>query len=392
MPSPGTWDLDSDLAAIRSRGLYRRLRTIDGPEEAEVVVDGRRAILLCSNNYLGLANDPEVVDAARGALERYGAGSGSSRLISGTLRLHRDLEERIAAWKGTERAIVFSSGYHANLGVLQALLGRGDVVLSDALNHASLIDGCRLARAEIRIYPHCDLDRLEGELRGAAGARRRLVVTDSIFSMDGDRAPLREICELAERHAAAVMVDEAHATGVFGARGSGWVEELGLRGRVLVQMGTLSKALGSFGAYVAGSPSLVELLVNRARTFIFTTALPPPAVAAASAAIGIVERDPERRERLWRNARALHGAISAAGFSTTPLESPILPIVVGDAGKTMALCEKLLDRGVFAQGIRPPTVPDGTSRLRVTLMATHTQEQTARAGQAFRAAFEEVGP
>jgi 8-amino-7-oxononanoate synthase len=381
--APGSqWDLARDVDAIRERGLYRRLRRIDSPEEAEVVVDGRRAILLCSNNYLGLANDPEVIAAAQRAAERYGAGSGSSRLISGTLAIHGELEERIAAWKGTERALVFASGYHANLGVIQTLVGRGDLVLSDELNHASLIDGCRLSRAEVRVYPHRDTGALAREL-AAARARRVLVVTDSLFSMDGDCAPLAEICDLAERHGAAVMVDEAHATGVFGSRGSGLVEEAGVRGRVLVQMGTLSKALGSLGAYVAGSAALIELLVNRARTFIFTTGLPPACVAAAHAAIDVVEREPLRRRRLWENARRLRDAIVAAGVAMPPLESPILPVLLGDARRTMAVCEQLLERGVFAQGIRPPTVPEGASRLRVTPMATHTADHLERACRAF---------
>ena len=390
MRPPGSaWNLEADIAVIRGRGLYRHLRTIDGPEDAEVVVDGRRALLFCSNNYLGLANDPAVVGAAQGAAERYGAGSGSSRLISGTLAIHAKLEEQIAQWKGAERALVFSSGYHANLGAIQTLVGRGDLVLSDELNHASLIDGCRLARADVRVYPHKDLEALERELR-AASARRVLIVTDSVFSMNGDRAPLVEICDLAERHGAAVMVDEAHGTGVMGPSGSGLVEELDLRGRVLVEMGTLSKALGSFGAYVAGSRALTELLVNRARTFIFTTGLPPAAVGAAAAAIDIVQREPERRSRLWRNARALHRAIAAAGIATVPLESPILPIVLGDEARTMRACERLLERGVFVQGIRPPTVPEGTSRLRVTVMATHTEEQIERAGRALAETIQEA--
>jgi 8-amino-7-oxononanoate synthase len=383
------WDLGDEIASIRARGLYRRLRHIDGAEDPEVTVDGRRAILLCSNNYLGLATDPAVVGAAREAAERYGAGCGSSRLISGTLALHTALEEQIAQWKGAERALVFSSGYHANLGVIQALVGRGDLLLSDELNHASLIDGCRLSRAEVRVYPHKDLDALEREL-ATARARRVLVVTDSIFSMDGDRAPLVEICALADRHGAAVMFDEAHATGLLGASGSGLVEELDLRGRVLVEMGTLSKALGSFGAYVAGSASLIELLVNRARTFIFTTGLPPAAVGAAQAAVAIVRREPQRRERAWQNARAIHAAIASAGIEMPPLESPILPVVLGAEDRTMQACERLLERGVFVQGIRPPTVPAGTSRLRATVMATHSEEQIARAGSAIVEALQEL--
>jgi 8-amino-7-oxononanoate synthase len=387
--APG-WDLEADLANIRSRGLFRRLRTVDGPEAAEVLIDGRPAILLCSNNYLGLADHPEVIHAARDAAARFGAGSGSSRLISGNLRLHGELEAEIAAWKHAERAIVFSSGYHANLGILQALVGHGDLVLSDELNHASLIDGCRLSRAEVRVYRHGDLDALETALRSAPAARRKLVVTDSVFSMDGDRAPLAGICDLAERYGAAVMVDEAHAAGVLGPGGAGLVEELRLGERVLVQMGTLGKALGSFGAYAAGPSSLVELLLNRARTFIFTTALPPPAVAAARAALAIVHREPERRERLSANARALHAGLGRAGYRLGALESPILPVIIGGAEQTMALCERLLERGVFAQGIRPPTVPEGTSRLRVTLMATHTDDHIERALAAFREAHGEI--
>jgi 8-amino-7-oxononanoate synthase len=383
-----SWNLAEDLEWIRSEGLYRRLRVLEGPEASEVVVDGRRALLLCSNDYLGLATHPEVVAAAREALERWGAGSGSSRLISGTLGLHSELEDKIAAWKGTERALLFSSGYHANLGCLQALVGRGDAILSDELNHASLIDGCRLSRAEVRIYRHGDLGSLEEALRATAGARRRLVVTDSVFSMDGDCAPLVAICELAERHGAAVMVDEAHATGLFGASGSGLVEELGLHGRVLVQMGTLGKALGSFGAYVAGPAELVETLVNRARTFIFTTALPPAAVAAASRAIDLVRSDPELRRRAWRNARQLHARLRAAGYRLPTLQSAILPIRIGDSRRTMELCERLLERGVFAQGIRPPTVPPGTARIRVTVMASHSEEQLDRAARAFEACRE----
>ena len=381
MPHP--WDLDADLESIRRAGLLRRMRRIDGPEDPEVVVDGRHALLLCSNNYLGLANHPEVRAAATDAIERYGAGSGSSRLISGHLALHALLEEEIASWKGTEAALAFSSGYHANIGIIAALAGPDDAILSDELNHASLIDGSRLAKARVRIYRHVALDSLAEALRETAGARRRLIVTDSVFSMDGDRAPLREICELAKAHGAAVMVDEAHATGVCGPTGAGLVEELGLGGRVLVQMGTLGKALGSFGAYVAGPRSLVELLVNRARSFIFTTALPPASVGAARRAIALVREDPSLRERVWRNARDLRERLVDAGYRVAEVTSPILPVMIGESARVMALCEALLERGVFAQGIRPPTVPYGTSRLRVTVMASHTPEQIGRAGEAF---------
>jgi len=381
---PDDFFVDDRRRRIAS-GLQRSLRPIDGPQDTRLIVDGRAVLSLCSNNYLGLANHPEVVDAAVDATRRYGVGSGASRLISGSMRVHHDLEARLAAFKRADASLLFTSGYHANLGVITSLVGAGDAVFSDALNHASLIDGCRLSRAAVHVYPHCDVEALAERLR-AVPARRRLIVTDSIFSMDGDRAPLAALCELAERHDAMLMVDEAHATGVLGRHGAGLVEVLDLAPRVTVQMGTLGKALGGFGAYVAGSRALIDLLINRARTFVFTTALPPPVVAAAGAALTLVEREPERRAAVRRNAARLRQGLLALGYDVRgDAESHIVPSVIGDATATMALSDALLAHGVFAHGIRPPTVPDGTARIRATVMATHTDADVDEAVAAFAA-------
>jgi 8-amino-7-oxononanoate synthase len=373
-----------DLERIRAAGLYRQLRVSAGPVDTWVTVAGQRALLLCSNNYLGLASHPALADAAARAAREHGVGAGASRLISGSLPIHHELEERLAGLKGTEAALLFPSGYHANIGVITALAGRGDAVFSDALNHASIIDGCRLSGAQVQVYPHGDVNALAA-LLAASAARRRLVVTDSIFSMDGDQAPLAEICALAAEHDAMVMVDEAHATGVCGPHGAGVVDALGLHERVTAQMGTLGKALGCAGAFVAGSRTLIALLVNRARSFIYTTALPPPVVAAALAALDIVEREPERRARLHRQAGALRRRLQALGLDVPAGEAPILPVIVGDSARAMAWSAELLRRGVFVQAIRPPTVPPGTARLRATLMATHDDTDLAHAVDAFAA-------
>lgn len=386
------------LARIESENLRRALRPIDGPQSARLVVDERSVISLCSNNYLGLADHPALIEAAARAARDHGVGAGASRLVSGSMRLHHELEERLAAFKGAEAALLFNSGYHANLGTITALVRAGDHVFSDELNHASLIDGCRLSRARIHVYRHRDIAHLEELLAESsrerdsspadAGLRtgdgRRLIVTDSIFSMDGDTAPLREICELAERFDAMVMVDEAHATGVVGSRGAGLVDALGLEARVTVQMGTLGKAFGCFGAYIAGSRPMVNYVLNTARTFIFTTALPPPVVAAAGAALTIVEREPERRERLRARARRLRAGLRATGYDVYGEDDcPIVPVLVGDAAATMRLSAALLERGVLAQGIRPPTVPAGTARIRATVMATHSEADLDEALRAF---------
>ena len=323
--------------------------------------------------------------AAEAALE-YGAGAGSARLIVGTSAPHAALEHDLARLKQTEAALVLSSGYHANTGVLPVLAGAEDVIFSDELNHASLIDGCRLSRAAVRIYRHADAEHLDRLLHDAAGFRRRLIVTETVFGMDGDLAPLEDLVALARRHDAWIVVDEAHATGVFGPNGGGLVSQLRLTEAVDVQIGTLSKALGSLGGYVAGSSALVDWVVNAARTFIYTTALPPAAVAAARAAIAVLETEPERRDRVWSHAAWLRERLTEIGFQLGPSRSPILPVLVGDADRAVRLSDALLARGVLVPPIRPPTVPDGTARLRVAPMATHTADDLAIATHAFAAA------
>ncbi len=375
--------IQDELEALKRQGLYRRLRRVEGEQGPTLIVDGREVLNFSSNNYLGLASHPALRKAAKEAIDRYGCGAVASRLISGNMTLHEELEEQIAKLKGTAAALVFNSGFQANVGIFSALVGEGDVIFSDALNHASIIDGCRLARARTVVYAHCDLARLEDELKKAPATGRRLIVTETLFSMDGDEAPLAEMVELAERYGAVIMVDEAHATGVFGPNGAGIVAQLGLGERVLVQMGTLGKALGGFGAYVAGSRPLRELLINRCRSFIFTTSLPPPVLAAAIAAVDLLYQEPQRRLALWHNCRALREGLRKLGFSLGESQSQILPLVIGDSERCMAFSERLLQKGVFAQGIRPPTVSEGTSRLRITLMATHTHEHLHRALRTF---------
>ncbi len=382
----------AELAEIKRQGLYRQLHQVDGEQGPSILLDGREVLNFSSNNYLGLANHPKLETAAKEALERYGCGSGASRLISGNMTLHLELEESITKLKGTESALVFNSGFQANVGILSTLVGEGDMLFSDALNHASLIDGCRLSRAKVVVYPHCNLNHLEAALKKAPKKARKLIVTETVFSMDGDIAPMEEIVDLAERHGAMIMVDEAHATGVFGPNGAGVVAEMGLRERVLVQMGTLGKALGGFGAYVAGKRNLRELLINRCRSFIFTTAPPPVMMAIAIAAIDLLEKEPERRFTLWRNSQYLRNELKDLGFSLGKSSSQILPLMIGDAGDCMSFSECLLAKGVYAQGIRPPTVQPGSARLRVTPMATHTDEHLKQAIQAFKEVKEENEP
>ncbi len=367
--------LAHDLERIDDLGLRRVLRRIDSVQDSEVDIEGRRFLLFCSNNYLGLASHPEVIEAAVAATRDYGTSAVSSRLISGHMHPHQRLERTIAEWKGCENALVFSTGYQANIGTIGALTGAGDVVISDELNHASIIDGCRLSRAAVDIYRHNDTDHLAELLAKHAGAGRVLVVTESVFSMDGDKAPLQDIAGLTRNHGAWLMVDEAHAAGVFGPGGAGLVAELGIEDKVDVRIGTLGKALASFGAYAAGSRTLIDTLVNRARSFIFTTGLPPAAAAAAGASIGIIRREPERARSLLTRSRALGLRLRAAGLEVSHVDSQILPVVIGKADDAVAVARKLLDRGIYVAAIRPPTVPEGTSRLRVSLMATHTEEQ-----------------
>lgn len=382
-------ELAHELDELASRHLRRFRRTIGSVQGPEVELDGRRVLCLCSNNYLGLAGDARLIEASIAALRESGAGSGASPLISGHIAPHAALEREIADWLGCEAALLFGSGYHANIGVLAALLRAGDEVLSDELNHASLIDGCRLSRAEIRIFRHRDVDDLARQLARPSRARRRLIVSDSVFSMDGDLAAVREMAELAERHGAWLMLDEAHAVGVFGDDGAGLAAALGAGARVTVRMGTLGKALGGYGAFVAGSRELIDVLVNRARAYVYSTALPPAVVGAARAAVAIARSEPERRAALWRNARRLHERLAGAGIAMQPLESPIVPLMVGDAAHALRVAERALENGVLAPAIRPPTVPPGTARLRLTPLATHTEEQIDRAADVLIRAVEE---
>jgi 8-amino-7-oxononanoate synthase len=382
-------DVAERLEELRDRGLYRRLRLIEGPQGPTVTLDGRQVLLLCSNNYLGLADRSEVREAAAEAALRWGAGSGASRLISGNMEPHRRLEQRLATFKGYEASLLFGSGYLANTGVIAALAGSGEVVFSDELNHASIVDGCRLSRAETFVYRHADPDHLAWGLR-RAGERAALIVTDGVFSMDGDVAPLSELLQLARSHGARLMVDEAHATGAVGPGGRGSVSAAGLSGEVDIVVGTLGKALGSYGAYVCAGREIVDLLVNTARPFIFSTAPPPPAVGAAQAALGLLETEPEMVERLQANAALLRRSLAAEGLETGG-ETQVVPISVGGAEATMALCELALEKGVFAQGIRPPTVPEGTCRLRLTAMATHRSEDLVAAAHMIGVAAREVG-
>lgn len=379
--------LVDELRRLESRGLRRRLRPIEGSQRAIVDVDGRAAVNFSSNNYLGLASAPALLDAARRALDEAGFGAGASRLIVGNLAPHRRLEQALAGFHDTQAALLFNSGYQANVGVLSALAGPEDVLFSDELNHASVIDGCRLSRARVEVYRHRDVEDLGRRLERTSG-RRRFIVTDTVFSMDGDLAPLGELRALADQHEAVLVIDEAHATGVVGPAGRGLAAAIGVRAEVHV--GTLSKALGAFGAYVAGSVALIDYLANRARSFVFSTALPPSVAAAAAAALGLARsaEGDHLRERLSERAAQFARGL---GLGPRAYDIPIFPIVLGDERATMAASDRLLAEGIYVQGIRPPTVPAGTSRLRFTIMATHTAEQIDHALAALARALPERG-
>jgi 8-amino-7-oxononanoate synthase len=383
-------DLADRLDELRAAGLYRRLRLVDGPQGPRITLDGTEVLLLCSNNYLGLADHPRVRQAAADAAERFGAGAGASRLISGNMTVHRRLEERIAAFSGYEAALLFGSGYLANFGTIATLARRGEVVFSDELNHASIIDGCRISRAERFVYRHADLDHLAWGLR-KAGRRAALIVTDAVFSMDGDVAPIAGLLDLARRAGCRLMVDEAHATGAIGPAGRGAVAEAGLEGEVDVIVGTLGKALGSYGAYVCAGAETIELLVNTSRPFIFSTALPPPVVGAALAALILLDDQPGMVEHLHRNGAALREALSGHGLDIGPSRTHIVPVLVGEARRALELGERALEGRVFAQAIRPPTVPDGTSRLRLSVMANHRADELAAAAGVIARAAAELG-
>jgi glycine C-acetyltransferase len=363
---------EPELSKLDERNLLRRLKVVDSYEGSRIRMNNREMLLLCSNDYLGLANHPALRKAAMEAMERYGFGAGASRLVSGTSALHQALESRLAFFKGTEAALVFNSGYAANTGIIPAIAGAGDLILSDSLNHASIVDGCRLSKAQVKIYRHRDSEQVETLLKNNLQAKRKLIVTDGVFSMDGDIAPLPDLVYLSEKYNAILMVDDAHGTGVLGQTGKGTVEHYGLSGRVHIQMGTLGKALGSFGAFAAGSKELIDFLINCSRSFIYSTALPSSVCAASLAAIDVLEQEPERRDRLWNNRNRFANGLRSIGISTGASETPIVPVIIGDSGRALKAAEKLFEYGVYATAIRPPTVPADAARIRTTVSAAHS--------------------
>ena len=374
--------LSEQLESWRQGGTYQRLRVLETACEPIARFDGRAVINLASNNYLGLADHPKLVEAAVAATHKYGAGSGAVRTISGTMTLHMELEQRIAQFKHTEACVVFQSGFAANAGTVSAILGADDHIISDALNHASIIDGARLSKAKIHVFPHKDTaaaDKILEELSGAKG--RKLLITDGVFSMDGDIGPLPALVESAERHGAIMMIDDAHSSGVLGRNGRGTVDHFGLHGRVDVQVGTLSKAIGVLGGYVCGSRDLIEFLYHRARPFLFSTSHPPAVPAACLAAFDILEQEPERIEKLWENTRYFKALLQNAGFKTGESETPITPVLVGEAKTAHAFSAQLFENGLLATGIGFPTVPEGRARVRTIVTATHTHDMLDRAGE-----------
>jgi len=382
--------LREEIDSLRDQGLYNTIRHIDGPQGPWLEIDGRQVLNFCSNNYLGLANDPRLVSAAKAALDRHGIGPGAVRSIAGTMAIHTELERRLAAFKGVEAAISLQSGFVANLGTISALVGEGDAVISDALNHASIVDGVRLCKASRYVYQHADVDDLERTLSQARddGAGRILVISDGVFSMDGDIAPLDGIVAAADRYDAIVMVDDAHGEGVLGDGGRGIVDHFGLHGRVEVEVGTMSKAFGVVGGYVAGPAVLIDWLRQRARPFLFSSAVTPPDAAACIAAVDVMEESTELVDRLWANARRFRSAMTSLGLDTGRTQTPITPVILGDEALAQRFSRRLFeDQSVFAQAIAYPTVPRGTARIRVMVSAAHSEEDLDRG----ETAFESVG-
>jgi glycine C-acetyltransferase len=383
-----------EVQALRDQGLYNTIRTIDSPQGARLNVNGREVLNFCSNNYLGLANDPRLVEAASAALGRYGVGPGAVRTIAGTMTIHTELEAALARFKGVEATISFQSGFAANLAVIPALVGDGDVIISDALNHASIVDGVRLSKAGRKIYGHNDMEELRTRLAEARaeGAKQILVITDGVFSMDGDLAPLDRIVEAADEYDAMVMVDDAHGEGVVGRGGRGIVDHFGLHGRVDVEVGTMSKAFGAVGGYVAGSTELIEWLRQRGRPFLFSSAVPPADVAACVAAVEILDGSTELVDRLWSNATVFKSTMTAAGFDIGSSETPITPVMLGDEHLARDFSRRLLEeQAVFAQAISFPTVARGKARIRVMISAAHTEEDLREGAAAFVAVGRELG-
>jgi 8-amino-7-oxononanoate synthase len=381
--------LKEELSELSRIGRRRFLRWIEDLKGVEAIIEGREVVLFCSNDYLGISRSERFKQVVLEVLERWGAGAPSSRSIAGSFLIHKELEEELSEFKGTERALLFSTGYMANLGILTSLVGEGDLILSDQFNHASIIDGARLSRAEIWVYRHRDMNHLE-ELLKRSGHRRRLIVSDGVFSMEGDIAPLKDLKELSDRYGAILVIDDAHGTGVLGKEGRGIAEHFGLLGQIDVQMGTLGKALGIMGAFVAGEAVLVEYLLNRARTFMYTTSLPPLIVGMVKEALRIMKEEPWRREKLWENTRLFREGAERLGFKVLG-ETPIVPIVIGDDHLTMRLSAALFELGIYVQGIRPPTVPPGTSRLRFSISALHTKEHIEKALFALEEAGQRLG-
>lgn len=375
--------VDAHVRDLRERGLFRPLTVLESPQGPRIRIGGRELINMSSNDYLGLANDPTLRQAAMAGAETWGGGAGAVRTIAGTLDVHEALEAEIAAWKGVEATLVFQSGFAGNLGTIPALVGRGDVILSDELNHASIIDGCRLSRAEIRRFAHADADSLRDQLAACASDQRKLVVTDGVFSMDGDIAPLPDICDAAEAFGAMVMVDDAHGSGVLGRGGRGSVDHFGLHGRVQVQLGTLSKAIGSMGGYIAGSQALRDYLTHTARPVLFSTSHPPAVVETTRAAIRVLSREPDRVEKLWDNARFFKQGLSDLGMDLGRSATPITPVIVGEAERAHALSDRLRQRGVFVQSVAFPTVPRDAARVRAMVSAAHSRDDLTRAIDAF---------
>src|SRR5689334_10176809 len=383
--------LAEELDSLKSQGLYRRLRVLDDEQKAHASFDHRSVVNLSSNNYLGLTTHPRLRERALDATKTFGVGSGSVRTIAGTMAIHMELERRLAEFKKVEAVVVFQSGFTANAGTVSAILTKDDVVISDELNHASIIDGCRLSRATIKVFPHKDVDAARRIIEQLSSAQRKLLITDGVFSMDGDLGPLPQLCELAEDTGCIMMVDDAHASGVFGANGRGTIDHFGVHGRVDIQVGTLSKAIGALGGYVAGNANLIEFLYHRARPFLFSTSHPPSVVMTCMAALDVLMEEPEIIERLWANTRFFKEGLERLGFNTGLSESPITPVIAGEGAKAMLLSDKLFERGVFAQGIAYPTVARDKARVRTIVTATHTREDLQFALDQFAAVGREIG-
>jgi len=383
--------LGRELDALKDQKLYRQLRVLEDEQKAHTTIDHKSVVNLSSNNYLGLTTHPRLREAALKAIERYGVGTGSVRTIAGTMDIHMELERRLADFKKVERVVVFQSGFTANAGTVSAILTKEDVVISDELNHASIIDGCRLSKAAIKVFPHKDVDAARKIVKGLPESQRKLLITDGVFSMDGDLGPLPALCDLAEETGCIMMVDDAHASGVFGSNGRGTIDHFAMHGRVDIQVGTLSKAIGALGGYVAGNTNLIEFLYHRGRPFLFSTSHPPSVVLTCMAALDVLLEEPQIIERLWDNTRFFKEGLQRLGFNTGMSESPITPVIAGEGAKAMLLSDKLFERGVFAQGIAFPTVARDKARVRTIVTATHTTADLQYALDQFAAVGKEIG-